>query len=151
MSEPPSLPPSPQGDATLTVDTSRWPLVLLTFSGKPTDQQVADHLKEIEERVLGRRERFVQIVDQRRGEPPDAVQRALIAEHQKEMEHVYRRCCLGEAYVVSPETQRAMVAVFWMAKPLYPYTFLESLGEAIEWAQQKLKEAGSGEVDKASS
>ncbi|WP_394822414.1 hypothetical protein [Pendulispora albinea] len=29
----------------------------------------------------------------------------------------------------------AMIAVFWQAKPLYPYIFVDTLAEAMIWAR----------------
>src|SRR2546428_368269 len=89
--------PSPTGETALTVDVARWPIVVLTYAGKPSLPQLANHLREIEEKVLSRRERFIQIIDQTQGEIPDAMQRALIAEHQSKMEGVYEQYCVGEA------------------------------------------------------
>lgn len=126
--------------AVLRVDTSRWPVSILTYSGKPTNEQLADHLREVEAKVLGRGEPFVQIVDQRRGEMPDAVQRATIAEHQLRAEAQYRSHCRGEVYVVSAQVKGAMVAVFWRAPPPYPYTFVESMADALDWARTRLVE-----------
>ena len=122
----------------LLVDTSRWPLAVLTYAGRPTNVQLEDHLEEIEEKVLARGDYFVQIIDQRRGEMPDAMQRALIAQHQERMKEQYTKYCLGEAYVVTPQIRGAMVAVFWLAKPPYPYTFVDTLGEAMTWAETRL-------------
>jgi hypothetical protein len=138
----PQQPPPPSDEATVTVDTSKWPLVVLTYAGKPDQELLARHLKEVEDRVLTRGEPFVQIIDQSRGEMPDAVQRAMIAAHQRKMDRAYRKFCLGEAYVVSPNIGGAMVAVFWLAKPPCPYTFVEDFGAALAWAQARLKEGG---------
>ena len=129
--------------AMLVVDTSRWPLVILTYSGRPTNEQLESHLREVEEKVLSRREHFVQVIDQSRGEMPDAVQRAQIAAHQERMENEYSTYCLGEAYVVTPQSRGAMVAIFWLAKPPYPYLFADGIAEAITWAKARLKEPRS--------
>jgi hypothetical protein len=123
----------------LTVDTSHWPMVELTYSGTPSDSELTGHLREIEERVLARREPFVQVIDQREGSMPDAIQRALIAEHQRRMEDAYRDYCRGEVYIVSKETRQAMTAVFWLAPPPYPYAFVETTPEAVAWARQRLQ------------
>jgi hypothetical protein len=136
--------PGPGMGARLSVDTSQWPLVVLTFSGKPTDEQIAAHLKEVEERVLVRGERFVQVIDQTHGEMPSPRQRALIADHQARMEHLYRRHCRGEAYAVSEAIRGAMIAVFWIAKPPYPYVFVDNLAAGVEWARRLLQEPGTG-------
>jgi hypothetical protein len=130
--------PSPSGVARLVVDMSRWPLVVLTHAGQPTDEQLAAHLDEIERTVLARRAPFVQVIDQSRGEMPSPQQRALIAAHQAKMDEFYARYCRGEAYVVAPAIRGAMVAVFWIAKPPYPYVFVDSLDEALEWARRAL-------------
>lgn len=128
----------------LRVDTLRWPLVVLTHIDSPTTPELAAHLREIEDEVLARDAPFVQIIDQSRAQVPDAVQRALIAEHQQRMEDAYRRNCLGEAYVVSTRNRGAMVAVFWLAKPPYPYVFLDTMREATEWAAARLATVKSG-------
>lgn len=122
----------------LLVNTARWPMVELIYSGTPSDAQLASHLGEIEEKVLARREPFVHIIDQRQGTMPDAIQRALIADHQRRMEDAYREYCRGEVYIVSKETRQAMTAVFWLAPPPYPYAFVESTTEARAWAKQRL-------------
>jgi len=124
---------------TLTVDTSRWPMVVLTYSGQPSDEQLAEHLREIEERVLSRHERFVQVIDQSRGQQPDPIQRAMIADHQRKMDAAYRDYCLGEVYIAPPAMRGAMVAVFWQAKPPYPYAFVEAVDEAVRWAESRMK------------
>ena len=123
----------------LTVNTSHWPMVELIYSGTPSDSELTEHLREIEEKVLGRREPFVQIIDQREGSMPDAIQRALIAEHQRRMEDAYRSYCRGEVYIVSKQTRQAMTAVFWLAPPPYPYAFVDSAPEARTWARERLE------------
>ena len=120
----------------LKVDTTEWPIVFLTTVGSPTDEQLREHLKDIEREVLQRGQKFVQIVDQRESEILNAGQRAIIAEHQATMEDHYASSCLGEAYVSDKKMQGVMIAVFWQAKPPYPYRFFESLEEAREWAHR---------------
>jgi hypothetical protein len=124
--------------AHLQVDVSRWPVVQLTCVGRASDHQWAGHLREIEEKVLARREPFVHVIDQTRGELPDPVQRSLIVRHQLRMEPRYRAYCRGEVYVATPEMQQVMCTVFSQAKPPYPYTFVESLDEAARWAETRL-------------
>lgn len=124
--------------ATLLVNTSDWPVVVLTYAGRPSHPELEAHLDEIEQRVLKRKAPFVHVIDQRRGVMPDAVQRALIAKHQERMDAVYARFCLGEAYIVTPESRAAMTAVFWLAKPPYPYTFVDTMPEARAWAEARI-------------
>jgi len=127
-------------DAIVLVDVADWPLVLLTYAGSPSEAQLSAHLREIEEKVLARKQAFVQVIDQSHGEMPDALQRRLIVDHQTRMDAVYRRYCRGEVYVVAPKNRGAMIAVFWMAKPAYPYTFVDTLDEALSWARARLQE-----------
>ncbi len=123
--------------ASLAVSTQQWPIVVLTYFGRPTNRQLEDHLEDIERRVLSRCDRFVQIIDQRGGSM-DPVQRSLIASHQGRMKERYEKYCVGEVYVASPETRGAMVAIFWMAPPPYPYAFVETYAEALTWARARL-------------
>lgn len=123
-------------EAHLTVDTSAWPLVVLTFAGDPTVEAVKAHLLEIEDEVLSRGERFVQVVDLSRAERPNPAQRLAIAEHQATNEARYEELCLGEAYVVpTAELKGAMTGVFFAAKPAYNYIFVATLEEALDWAR----------------
>lgn len=130
------------GAARLTVDTSRWPMVFLTYEGQPDDEALRAHLDEIERQVLGRRRTFVQIVDQLRGERPNPVQRAIIARHQGRMADLYQRYCRGQVYVATPELRSAMVAVFWREPPRYPYTFATTMEQALAWAKERLAADG---------
>ncbi|MDX2000113.1 MAG: hypothetical protein SF066_20535 [Thermoanaerobaculia bacterium] len=122
----------------LKVDLGRWPLVLLTYSGLPSDPELEGHLLEIETRVLARRQPFVHLIDQSLGEMPTPTQRALIAQHQARCIEEYRRYCLGEAYLVPPQMRGAMTAVFWRVPPPYPYAFLQTRAEALRWCEERM-------------
>jgi hypothetical protein len=135
----PSSAPAPLVSTTLRVDTARWPLVILTYAGAPTKQEMADHLREIEQNVLERRKPFAQVIDQRKGQRPDAAQRAMIAAHQNQYSFAYATHCKGEAYVANKSVRLAMQGVFWVAKLPYPHVFAETLDEAIAWAKERLK------------
>ncbi|HSN92886.1 MAG TPA: hypothetical protein VLS93_16770 [Anaeromyxobacteraceae bacterium] len=126
----------------LLVDVSRWPLVILTYQGRPTNEALEAHLAEIEQTVLARRERFAQVIDQRGGARPDPMQRAIIASHQGRMADAYSRQCAGEAYVASQELRGAMTAVFWREPPRYPVKFFDTLEEAVAWALERLAAPG---------
>lgn len=123
----------------LTVDTSAWPLVVLTFAGDPSVEAVHAHLKEIEDEVLSRGERFVQVVDLSGAVRPNPAQRLAIADHQTQNEARYQELCLGEAYVVpTAELKGAMTGVFFAAKPTYEYVFVTTRDEALDWARECL-------------
>jgi hypothetical protein len=125
---------------TASVDVSHWPVVILTYSGNPAIPQVAEHLREIETRVLARRRPFVQIVDQRAGEPLDPARRALVASHQNRMSFSYAEYCLGEAYVASASMRSTMTAVAWVAKLPYPHVFVDTLEQGIAWGRERVQE-----------
>ena len=128
----------------LRVDTSRWPLVVLTYAGLPTKQEMADHLREIEQYVLEQRKPFAQVIDQRKGQRPDAAQRAMIAAHQNQYSFAYATYCVGEAYVANASVRLAMQGVFWVAKLPYPHVFVDTLDEAMAWARERLKTVRKG-------
>jgi hypothetical protein len=134
--------PPPTVPTALRVDTSRWPLVVLTYAGSPTKEEMADHLREIELEVLGRRKPFAQVIDQRTGRRPDALQRAMIAAHQNQQSFAYATLCLGEAYVATKSVRVAMQGVFWVAKLPYPYILVDTLEEGIAWAEERLRQRG---------
>ncbi len=126
----------------LAIDVSGWPLVLLTHRGRPTDDELRVHLREIEALILGRASAFVQVIDQHAAERPDAFQRGLIAEHQERMDALYRAHCIGEAYVSTGAVRGAMKAVFWVAPPPYPFLLADTLDEALAWARERALRAG---------
>jgi hypothetical protein len=122
----------------LQVDTTAWPVVVLTCVGRASDAEWTGHLREIEEKVLARREPFVQVIDQTRIVAPDPIQRSLIVRHQIQMEHRYKQFCRGEVYVAPTEVQIVFSSVFCQARPPYPFTFAETMDEALRWAQAHL-------------
>ena len=122
----------------LQVDTTAWPVVMLTCVGRATDAEWTGHLREIEEKVLARREPFVQVIDQTRIVAPDPIQRSLIVRHQIQMEHRYRQFCRGEVYVAPADMQIVISSVFCQARPPYPYIFVETMDEALQWARTHL-------------
>ena len=122
----------------LQVDTSKWPVVFLTCVGRASDAEWTGHLREIEEKVLARREPFVQVIDQTRIIAPDPIQRSMIVRHQIHMEHRYKQFCRGEVYVAPAEVQLVISSVFCQARPAYPYTFVETMDEALRWAKGQL-------------
>ena len=125
--------------SSLSVDVSQWPLVVLTTNGSPTESELEQHLLEIETEVLARGQGFVQIIDQRQADSLNALQRSIIAEHQERMDEAYTRFCRGEAYVTDEKMKGVMIAVFWQAKPTYPYRFFAHFDEAQAWAERLLR------------
>jgi hypothetical protein len=124
----------------LSVDLSQWPIVVLSCAGNPPVAEWAQHLREIETRVLARRRPFVQIIDQRAAEPLDAARRALIASHQNRMSFSYAEWCLGEAYVASARMRSAMTAVSWVATLPYAHVFVDTLEEGVTWARERVQD-----------
>lgn len=92
---------------------------MTTLAGEVSDQALEDFCREFEQRVLGRRMRFVSLVDTTRmTSAPTARQRRALADWQIATQEVGNMYNLGIAMVVSSALIRgAMTALNWLFPP----------------------------------
>ncbi|HEU4404153.1 MAG TPA: STAS/SEC14 domain-containing protein [Polyangiaceae bacterium] len=122
----------------ITIDTSGWPLVRITFLGEASDEAFQRYLDEYA--ALIKRGLYVTIYDARASRNTKAKNRRLQAEWLRKHDAIVRRNCLGVAFCVSsPLIRGAITAVFWLQPPPMPYFITESIAEAEAWAREKMR------------
>ncbi len=124
------------------VDDKLWPLLVVRFEGTQTNMQFEQYLDVASER-LRRREPYVCLLDARLSDATPPEQRHRQAEWLKHNEDLLRRHCLGCAFIISSPVVRLSLNVILALRPLtVPSTTVASLEAGVEWAAERLNEAG---------
>jgi hypothetical protein len=135
------LPKTPR-DAAIDTDESRWPLVVITFRGVPTDEEFEAYL-EGQTRIVQRRERFASLVDARQAGQMPPVQRRIQAEWMQQHHDALRSFALGVSFAIeSPIVRGVLTAILWLAPLPQPYYIAATMEDAERWAVGRLRAAG---------
>jgi hypothetical protein len=122
----------------LTIDTSRWPIVVHTATGVPTKEMVDDYLRTATA-ILARKEPHVAILDARGVGRAHPYIRARSREWMRAHRPEVAAWCKGTVYLVSSSAMRFLVMTsILMTRLPTPYRVCESLEEAMEWARERL-------------
>lgn len=134
---------APPSERALHVDTSRFPIVVMTVSGRVTSSDL-EHMMVRYDALLAKGERYFNVVIQEAGADGfDAVQRKLIADWQRAQEARVKKVNVGSAIVLTSAMMRgALTALQWLAPPPTPQRSFSTREEAMEWARASLREAG---------
>src|SRR5258708_843621 len=122
----------------MRVDATDFPLVVQTFDGKQTDEDVAEFLRQIDS-VYARQEPFVTLTHIR--------DYALILSHVARIGAHLKRypkdLCKGSALVVPFPTFRFILSSFYLAYvPPNPIVLFDQRAPAEEWVLRRMKEEG---------
>ena len=125
----------------ITVDTSRAPLLLVRFDGAVDDDGFRAYLQQLTS-WLDRGERYAIVLDARTATPPQAAQRRMQADMMK-AEHVrLGKLCVGGAFVIpSPLVRGALTAILWIQPLPWEHTVVADLTTAEAWARNRLGRA----------
>jgi hypothetical protein len=127
----------------IIVDDSRRPIVTVRFIGSVTDEEFHAYLREMEERVLGRKQPYVSIYDATLAVPTPATQRKMQAEWLRQHRDILVRCSLGVAFVIrSPLVRGVLTAILWMQPLEWPHVVVPTVADAEAWVRARLREAG---------
>jgi hypothetical protein len=100
---------------TSSIDTTRWPIVLITPHHEPrSDGELSALLGELDRVLQARNGRFALVIDTRQALPPSATQRAQIGDYcMRAADHSLARC-VSVGVVATTDLMRATVtAVGW--------------------------------------
>jgi hypothetical protein len=129
--------------ASITIDDSRHPLVLVTFVGGATDAEFQDYLDRMEKLVVLRRETNCTILDATRAGDTPAKQRRMQSEWLKRNETLLAKYSAGTAFVItSPLVRGLLTAILWVSPMAAPHTVVATVDEAEAWAIARLREHG---------
>lgn len=122
----------------ITIDESRFPLVMVKYRGAVTDAEFDSYLSTITA-FIERGRRFGAVLDTRHASAASATQRRRQAmwlrEHQAELPAL----CLGCAFVVtSPIMRGALTAIFWIQPLAFPYVICAGLHDAVSWVEERV-------------
>jgi hypothetical protein len=130
-----------------TIDLSRYPLVVVRYSGLATDAEFDEYLESMTRLILGRKQKTVTILDARQSDRTPATQRKKQAAWLKTHENMLRQYSLGTAFVItSPLVRGVLTAIFWLQPLPTDHTVVGSMVDAEEWAKAKLTGAGAAVV-----
>jgi hypothetical protein len=129
----------------IQIDTEAWPLAVVTFPrGEIVDADFDAYLNELGI-WLDAGDRYATVTDTTQMERPiDARQRARLDDWIDARTSQLRRVSAGNALVVSSTLMRGVLnALYWVKKPPNPHHVVPTLGEAIDWCNERLEFAPS--------
>lgn len=126
----------------ITFDDSLWPLLVMRFSGTPTNQQLEDFLAK-RGASLTRRQQHVVIYDTVSIRVLTPEQRQRLIDWFKERKAIQKQLSLGSALVITSPVMRLMLStILHFTQTETPYHVARSLSEAASWAAARLDDAG---------
>ncbi len=126
-----------------TLDTSRWPLVVVNVARRPVTDAELDAFMEAQRAMLRRRERYVEIADTTHVHMFPPSQRKKMAEFLRETNPAADQLCAGLSLVVGNAVVRGgMTAIFWIFQPTYPVKAVATFAEAADFLRHAAASAG---------
>lgn len=124
--------------ATIIIDSSRWPLLLVRLPPTATDEEVQAYLDQLRT-FRERREPYAVIVEASASQGFSARQRKMQADYIESGIQTSRIYLKAFAFVARSALQRGMMtAILWMKPPEWPNRIFSTTGEAIAWASELL-------------
>jgi hypothetical protein len=126
----------------ITFDDTLWPLLIIRFTGTPTNHQFEDFLAK-RGASLAKRQKHVVIYDTGSLRVLTPEQRQRLIAWFKERKEIQRQVSLGSGLVItSPVTRLLLSSILQFTQTEAPYHVARSLSEAAQWAAARLDEAG---------
>ncbi len=126
----------------IRIDLNRMPLVIVTWEGACSDDEVQAYLTNMSE-VVARPDRRAVIFDASKASPPGATQRRMQGAWLKENKERIQHKTVGTAFVIDSAIIRGgLTAVFWIQGLSTQQLVCATLPEAVQWAEQRLVDAG---------
>lgn len=131
--------------ATIQFDHSRWPLVVVTHHGAPTDEEFEIYLGKLKDnldRAVREKKKTALIFDATHASGSSAKQRQRQAAWMKQHEAPSRLHSAGYAFVIPSTIVRgALTAILWLSPMPAPYVVVATLAEAESFCLKMLSEA----------
>ena len=125
-----------------TIDTSRPPIVVVTFSGFVSEPEFDAYLASMT-RIINRGQKTLTILEARRAIRNPASQRKKQADWLREHREQLRQNSLGTAFVItSPFVRGTLTAILWLQPLPNEHTVVATMAEAEAWADEQLRAAG---------
>jgi hypothetical protein len=126
----------------ITFDDSLWPLLVLRFTGTPTNQQFEEYMAR-RGSYLARNQKHVLIYDTVRFSVLTNEQRQRQVDWLKERKELLQKYSLGSALIItSPVARLLLSGVLHFSQANTPYHAARSLPDAANWCAGRLASAG---------
>lgn len=131
------------GKGAVCFDETRWPIVVVTLTGRLDDEDWA-YLRAEAEILFRRSESYVVVTDMRKFEmPASSSQRNSLAEWAARMEREYGRQNVASIKVISSRVMRAALSAYnWLRGRRPEDLVVATLEEAIEAAEGFCRQRG---------
>lgn len=124
----------------ISIDSSNYPIIITNFSGiEPTMKEFEAYLDQILTFYQGDN-RIVMLVDGTKSKFLSSDIRIKQGNWLKKHDALIRKHTIGNVFVI-PSTVSSLIlkGIFLIHKPAVPYTIVNSLPEAMLWAEEKIK------------
>jgi hypothetical protein len=126
-----------------SLDTSRFPLVIVSLSGSFSDAAFDEYLQSLARASFERKEQSVVLFDATHAGMATATQRKKHASWMNANEEPIKEYVLGCAFVIRSSIIRGVLtAILWLHPLPSAYVVLEAFDEAENWAILKLASVG---------
>ena len=135
--------------ATIVVEDTQWPVVVVTFPSQFDDGDIANYLAELAA-LRSRKTPYVIVVDIANSQQLTPKQRKMQADYIKEEAQLRELFLKGVAFVAPTAIHRGILtAIFWLQKSPVQHQAFAWLDDAMTWARSALRmsiapSAGSG-------
>jgi hypothetical protein len=124
----------------IKLDTSNWPVMVLTPTDNVTDQSIQDFMITFFEVVKSKDERYALIVDLREKTNMSYRQRKLMTSELNKNKDFAEQYNAGTALIVNSAVIRGiMMSIFWLFSPKHPTDVFKTMEDAFSWATARLK------------
>jgi hypothetical protein len=126
----------------ITFDDSLWPLLIVRFSGTPTNQQFEEYMAR-RGSYLARNQKHALIYDTVRFSVLTPEQRQRQINWLKERKELLQKLSLGSALIItSPMVRLLLSGILHFSQTGTPYHAARSLPDAASWCAGRLASAG---------
>ncbi len=126
--------------STIELDTSSWPVVVVTPPDKPlSDASIDEFMVRWAQMTRDRKGQYVCVHDVRYAPPMSTAHRKKMTDMMNDYRAELAVQCAGVAMVFDSVLMRAMLTAFmWMFRPPYPTQVCSNLEDAMRWGQARL-------------
>lgn len=125
------------------IDDSRAPIYIARVPNTISDEELSAFLEHQDKRIQQFNHPFAHIMVLGKITGMSPKQRAMWAEADLKGREIDKKWNCGQAFVIASAIQRATIRfVYFVQPPVYPYTVVETMNEAVGWAIKKLRERG---------
>lgn len=126
----------------ITFDDSLWPLLVVRFSGTPTNQQFEEYMAR-RGSYLARNQKHALIYDTVSFNVLTSEQRQRQIDWLKERKELLQKLSLGSALIItSPVVRLLLSGILHFSQASTPYHAARSLPDAASWCAGRLASAG---------